>query len=385
MKIRFTKSSLAALLPQDKQYQVYDSQSRGLMVVVYATGALTFFFQGRIDGKPRRVKLGPFPDLSITAARAKCDGIRGNVAQGKPVKASNRGGPTFGELWQQYWDEYAVVKKAESSRKHDQWQWKKLLQPNWEMLKVSNIKKPTVLELQIKVSKENGKVTANRMLSLVKKVFNHAIDAERIESNPAATVKKFKEQSRERFVQGDELPRFFKALGDFPNQDFADFWLMCLFVGARQSNVLAMQWAQIDFASRVWTIPKTKGGQSQRVPLVPQAMEILERRRNLSKFVFNGCGKSGHLTRPGKAWDRLLKLAGIEDLTMHDLRRSLGSYQAAAGVSELVIGKSLGHSPGSRATAIYARLNLDPVRQGMETAVKAIEAASKGQEGKDDE
>jgi len=374
---------LADLKPDDRQYQVYDTESRGLVLIVYPAGAKTFFRQGRINGKVRRVKIGPFPTLSVTRAREKCDAINGNIAEGKPVKTSTRGGLTFGDLWQQYWDEYATVKKAASSRKHDKWQWDKLLKPAWETTKATDIRKSDVLTLQGNVAKRNGKVTANRLLSLVKKIYNHAIFAERLENNPAATVKKFEEQSRERFLQPDEAPRFFRALREFDNQDMVDFWLMCLFVGARQSNVLEMRWRDIDFASAVWTVPKTKTGGSQRIPLVPQAMEILERRRNLSEYVFPSHGKTGHLTRPGKGWERLLEQAGIENFTMHDLRRSLGSYQAAAGVSELIIGKTLGHAPGSKATSVYARMNLDPVREAMNTAATAIEAAAK--EGNDDE
>jgi integrase len=62
---------------------------------------------------------------------------------------------------------------------------------------------------------------------------------------------------------------------------------------------------------------------------------------------------------------------------MHDLRRTFGSFQAAAGASLAVIGKSLGHKPGSRATAVYAHLDLDPVRASVDVAVAAIVAASK--------
>jgi integrase len=65
---------------------------------------------------------------------------------------------------------------------------------------------------------------------------------------------------------------------------------------------------------------------------------------------------------------------GLMDVRLHDLRRTLGSFQAAAGASQYVIGKSLGHK-SQQATAIYARLNLDPVRQSVETAIAAMNKA----------
>ena len=83
--------------------------------------------------------------------------------------------------------------------------------------------------------------------------------------------------------------------------------------------------------------------------------------------MFEGSGASGHLADPKKAWMRILKEAGIENLRIHDLRRTLGSYQAATGANGYIIGKSLGHR-SQQSTAIYARLNLDPVRESVNKA-----------------
>ena len=63
--------------------------------------------------------------------------------------------------------------------------------------------------------------------------------------------------------------------------------------------------------------------------------------------------------------------ARIDDLHIHDLRRTLGSWQAKTGASLAIIGKSLNHK-NQQTTAIYARLDLDPVRQSMETATSAM-------------
>lgn len=66
---------------------------------------------------------------------------------------------------------------------------------------------------------------------------------------------------------------------------------------------------------------------------------------------------------------------GLPDIRIHDLRRSLGSWQAVTGASGYIIGKSLGHK-SQQATAIYARLNLDPVRESVERATEAMMAAA---------
>jgi len=77
------------------------------------------------------------------------------------------------------------------------------------------------------------------------------------------------------------------------------------------------------------------------------------------------------LQDPKKAWQRLLMRAEISDLRIHDLRRSLGSWQASTGASLVIIGKTLSHR-NVNTTAIYARLNTDPVRDAMNKATQAI-------------
>jgi integrase len=106
-------------------------------------------------------------------------------------------------------------------------------------------------------------------------------------------------------------------------------------------------------------------------------LEILRqlRKGTRSFFVFSGSGRTGHLVEPKKGWKRLLARAGLKDLRIHDLRRTMGSWQAKTGASLAIIGKSLNHKNQST-TAIYARLDIDPACVRMEKATAAmLEAA----------
>ena len=174
------------------------------------------------------------------------------------------------------------------------------------------------------------------------------------------------------------MGRFFAALAELPNDTTRDFFTLALLTGARRDNVCSMAWADIDLEGASWRIAKTKNGTPQNVTLSPEAVAILKTRKdaaNGSPFVFPGVGKTGHLVEPKTAWERLLKTAGIEGLRIHDLRRTLGSWQARTGASLLVIGKSLNHKT-HQATAIYARLDQDPVRQSVNTATAAMMEAA---------
>jgi integrase len=135
-----------------------------------------------------------------------------------------------------------------------------------------------------------------------------------------------------------------------------------------------MRWDQIDLTRGEWRIPETKNGESQRVVLSSEAVQILTARGQhygQSPWVFPSTGASGHLQDPKKGWQRLLQRAELQDVRIHDLRRTLGSWQAATGANGFVIGKSLGHK-SMRATEIYARIDLDPVRHSVQTATKAM-------------
>jgi integrase len=119
------------------------------------------------------------------------------------------------------------------------------------------------------------------------------------------------------------------------------------------------------------------------IPLSPEVLVIVTRRKKYatSEWVFPSThprrkSKSGHFEEPKSQWKELLQRAKIANLRLHDLRRTLGSWQAATGASTLIIGRSLGHLDQAT-THIYSRLNLDPVRKSVSTATAAIVAAAK--------
>lgn len=133
-----------------------------------------------------------------------------------------------------------------------------------------------------------------------------------------------------------------------------------------------MEWSEIDTRLATWRIPphKFKNGQSHTIALTAPALAILERRltqshKGSSLFVFPSSKIQSHLAEPKRAWKRIIRRAGLTDLRIHDLRRTLGSYLAIDGQSQYTIGKALGHID-PRSTAVYARLNLDPVRRALE-------------------
>ena len=373
--INFTKPALASVEPAAKGVKdyYYDQREPGLMLAVTHTGTKTFYLYKRIEGRPERLMLGRFPDLSVENARKAAQEAKGQIATGanpQKDKRAIRDEMTFGALFTEYLEKYSKVHKR--SWAYDEREVNKFLS-HWFKRKISSIEKLEVERLHAKIGKDNGLYQANRLLERIRSIFNKAIAWGWEGVNPAVGVQKYREKSRDRFLQPNELPRFFEALANEPNEGARDFIMLSLLTGARKSNTLAMRWKDVNLSECTWRIEETKNSDPHTIHLPKQAMEILTARKLASDgpWVFPGEGKSGHLADPKKAWLRILAEAGIENLRIHDLRRTLGSYQAATGANGYIIGKSLGHR-SQQSTAIYARLNLDPVRASVNKATEAM-------------
>lgn len=378
-KFNFTKAAIEALpVPGKGWVYHYDLKVQGLGIGVGSTGKKSFILYRKINGRPERIILGRYPDLTIEQARGKASELNADIAKGKSPADLLREAKremTLDDLFNEYMARRAAFNKRPDKPKATY----RLYLSSLGKRKLSTIKHEEVDRLHKKIGREIGIVTANIVLKLLHVMFNKAINEWRIwkGENPAHGIAKFPEQSRDRFLQSDELPRFFQAVAEEENETIRDYVLMSLLTGARRSNVLAMRWQDINFERAEWRIHETKNGTPQTVTLSPEAIEILSNRKasDNGEFVFPGFGKVGHLMEPKKGWKRILERAGIDNLRIHDLRRTLGSWQAKTGASLAIIGKSLNHK-NQNTTAIYARLDLDPVRVSVNTATSAMLAAA---------
>ena len=380
-KINFTKTIIDALSKPEsgKRDTYHDIKTLGLQLRVTTSGIKTFSVYRRIKGgNPERVTLGRYPDMTIEQARKSAAEINQHIISGKNPADRLREAKremTLSDLFQEYMERRAAFNKRPDKPKATY----RLYLSDWNNRKLSTIRHEEVDRLHKKIGRSNGQVTANIVLKLLHVMFNKAINEWRIwkGENPAHGIAKFPEQSRDRFLQSDELPRFFQAVAEEENETIRDYVLISLLTGARRSNVLAMSWKDINFDRAEWRIEVTKNGTPQTVALSPEAIEILKNRKpsNDAVFVFPGSGKSGHLMEPKKGWKRILSRAGIDNLRIHDLRRTLGSWQAKTGASLAIIGKSLNHK-NQNTTAIYARLDLDPVRDSVNKATSAMLTAA---------
>ena len=381
----FTKEALQALpTPATGQRAVYfDAKTTGLQMRVTSSGTKTFSVYRRTKGgQPERVTLGRFPAMTVEQARKLAARVNLEIEEGSnpaQVKRIKKGEPTFAELFKEYGERHGIKKRSWAT---DQSLYSNHLQ-SLGALKITAIKRESLSRILSSMEKAGlAGSSINGVRALVSSIFGRAIEWGYATANPVIGIKTRRTVKRDRFLQTGELPRFFESLAVESNKTLRDYILLALLTGARRSNLLAMKWSETDLDEFVWRIADTKNRTPQNVTLSPEAVTILTARKETASkgavFVFAGKGASGHIEEPKKAVIRVMERAGIpygrkteNGVTLHDLRRTLGSWQAKTGASLAIIGKSLNHQ-SQQTTMIYARLDLDPVRASVNTATSAM-------------
>jgi len=431
--VNFTKENLDKLpLPSaGKRSTYYDAKTQGLQIRVSSSGVKTFCIYRRTKGgQPERITLGRYPDMTIEQVRIEAGTVNLSIEKRESpaqVRRAHKAEFTFADLFDRYLKEHSKPNKR--TWLEDQQKYNQYLSSSLGTKKLSKIARKDAADIHSKITANGHSATANRVLALMSSIFGLAIEWGLVENNPCKGIRRNKEKSRERFLQADELPRFFQSVAEEPNITVRDILLIGLLTGARRENVLAMRWIDISFDRAEWLIPRTKNDDSHTITLSAESITILKNRKPTiaSEYVFAGTGKQGYYKDPTKGWKRVLvrakaigfiqaigdaaqwndiqktefmksaiaspattiddytklgKSLGIDpeqfdmsDLRIHDLRRSLGSWQAKTGASMAIIGKSLNHR-STQTTAIYARLDLDPVRESVDRATNAMMEAA---------
>lgn len=396
--VRLNNKFVNGLVPGEMWWDD-DPRATGFGVRSYPGGGKSFFVDYRIDGRQRRITIGPFPRWSAEAARERAKELRKLIDRGHDPagdKRTRRVAPTVQDLIDRYIADHLPKKSAEPARVTDE---KRMLKEIGKRLgvhtKVADVHGGDIAEMHRKISVSIGrggkprKVRANRILTVCSKMFSLALVPRAGETlpwrnavlgNPCKGIDRNHEEGRERFFGAAELAAISDALAEYPGVA-ADCVRLIMLTGCRPAEAMKATWSEFDNEPGYWIKPSAhvKQRKTHKLPLSPAAIELVERLRSKrkSKWVFPGDKPGEHLAALWHVWHFVRKRAVLdEDARVYDLRHTFASVGAGGGLGLPILGKLLGHTQ-SRTTQRYAHLGDDPLREAAEKITTVITGAGK--------
>ena len=328
--------------------------------------------------------LGRYGDeVTLDQARKRAKRHLGEIVDGKDpleLREAADGRKTFDELREVYLKRHAAHKKTgqEDRRRLDQH-----IPRSWRNRPIQTIRRVQVSALHHKIGLQ-APYEANRLLALLSVMFNLAPEFGVVDEgwpNPAKGIKRFKEKQRKRWLKPEELPALARAIDAEPNIYIrAALWLYLL-TGLRKSELLELRWDDVDLERGEILLRDTKGGEEQTVPLSGAAIAIVQSipKQEGHPYLLPGQRQGQHLVNITKSWIRIRKAAGCNDVRLHDLRRTTGSWLSQAGVDLNLVKEALRHK-NINTTLIYARLGRDAARSAFEDhGRRVMEAAGRAE------
>jgi integrase len=356
---------VAALQPEiGHQYEVPDPGCPGLYLRVMPSGKKTWAFRWSTAGRVQRITLGGWPATTLEQARSRAGALRSQWDAGQDPAAAQKArtakGTTLVDLAERFRAEHLprLKPKTVECYEHvlDRW-----ILPQLGARLVQEIDRATVAGWHSSMG-DTARM-ANHALAVLSKMLSLAVRWGIREGNPCVGQERYRETKRQRYLDTKELAAVLAALGRLERAGNigalpAAAIRILLLTGARKSEILGLQWAEVDLKAGVARLAdhKTVMKVGERsIVLPPEAVALLK------KLVHNGprvfwSGSVDH------AWRKIREAAGCPDVRLHDLRHTYASMGVASGLTLAQVGQLLGHSTPAT-TQRYAHLVLDAAKK----------------------
>jgi len=342
-------------------------------------------------GKWAKVALGKYATVdgvALAEAKGRASEVAADVRKGlDPIHDRRQEDllETFSALASRYMREHEKRNARGGRRSTSTLEAHRLLDrdilPKLGRMRVEAITRLHVMEVVEAVADRGSYVAADRVLGLVRAIYNWGCGTGRLDRNPTLGLKKRNAgRAKTRVLAPAELKALWLATETLPaiTPPLRDAVRLQLLTAARISEVLGVPREELDLERRIWTIGalRTKSGREHVLPLSDKAAAIfaaaieradaeeLRRARRArrdahnSTWVFPSPHSEGPIT--GRAATRgiirarlALKEAGVNDFNTHDLRRTVATQLGEAGIADEIIERILNHAPRSVAGKHY--------------------------------
>ena len=379
---------LTALAVSRAKSRGYYADGGGLYLQVSASGAKSWVFRFKKDGRLREMGLGPTHTITLAEARDRAtdcrkqrtlgiDPIDGRHGDRANAKLDAARAMTFRQCAEAYIEAH---KPGWSNAKHAA-QWPATLAtyayPVFGDLPVQAIDVSLVTKALEPIWNTKTE-TATRLRGRIEAVLDWAtVRGYRQGDNPARwrghLDKVLPPRAKVQKVQHHTaLP--YAEIGDFVvalrAQDSTSALALefLILTAARTGEVIGATWTEIDFAEAVWIVPadRMKAKKEHRVPLPKPALAILQRlyAHCTGDYVFPGAKPKKPLSNMSML--KLLERMDRADLTVHGFRSSFRDWAAErTNFPREVAEHALAHSLPDKVEAAYRRGDLFDKRRKL--------------------
>jgi integrase len=346
----------------------------------------------------RKQKLGRADEIPLAGALAEAERLRLLIRQGADPaseKLANSAAITFEELVKERLRDGDPL-RSKTLRDYRQLLRKNVL-PFLGNLPAKAITRNNIIDVLDRITQRGATRCADLTRTVISSVFAFGIDRALVSDNPASGLRNRHDyRPRNVVATADDIRRLWSGMDD-PKAAISPtagiILKLALLTGSRRTELAATRKSELVLNSALpyLTIPRgrAKNRNALRLPLSPQAAALFRRALTTvgtGEFVFPGNKDGSHIA--GNTVTKVMARARakflIKDVTVHDLRRSVGTFLSQLGVPKDVRGRILNHGgklKGSITDGIYNLYEYDPEkRAALELWADALDCIVKGKQ-----
>jgi integrase len=396
--LNFTQATIEALVPAPTGKRAYHNDARvsGLQLQVTDKGVKTFYVYKRVKGRPKRIKLGRFPDLTPANARDQAKITIGQIAAGVDPSVLKTREAAERITLKNAFDEYLIVRTLKPKTVYNYTRFIEVAFPDWKHKRLARVSKDMVGKRHQRLGKEHGEAYANSAMRVFKAVYNFAKDRYEddngesvLPSNPvkrlSATRAWYREKRRDTYIEQNNLEAWFNGVlalkedtGNPISATVADYLLLLIFTGLRRQEAATLQWDDVNLDNKTLTVKDTKNHENHTLPLSDYVHDMLTKRHTASDsdYVFPGKQDDAPLIEPRNYIAKVVKASGVPFI-LHDLRRTFLTYADSLDISAYALKRLVNHKMRNDVTAGYIVTDVERLRAPIQRITDYLLKAGK--------
>lgn len=377
-----TDVKIRKLKPQSKEYKAFDE--KGLYLVVTPKGKLLWKHKIYFEGKEQKLSHGPYPEVTLKAAREKRDQARSDAANGIDPCHKKKAQKIARHLGHENnFEGIAIEWHIKFSDKWTEEHGKRLLErlkkdifPWIGKRPIAEITAQELLSVIRRIEKRGAIESAHRALQNCGQVFRYAIATGRCEHNIvpdlSGALQPVKPQHHASITEPKAIGALLRAINSYEGHFVTQCALrFAPLVFVRPGELRHAEWSEIDFESKEWRIPaeKMKMREKHIVPLSQQSIDVLQELKPLTgdgKYVFPSIRSSSRPMSNNTVLGALRRLGYTSDeMTGHGFRSMACTLLNEQGWNRDAIERQLAHAERNSIRAAYNYAEHLPERRKM--------------------